>query len=173
MLAFCWVIRVGSSGLIWLSSGLVSLAFRFLIGLIAAAYGKLARNLKCFGYVLSAMASSSKKISKARGSYLRVSIISGIFLTVYLWASSGLISLRILWSLEGISGKSLIVVKCLTALPRACEWCLKPKLRPLDGLLVTLAWSSVILLSSKLEFLFLSLKIPECAREGFFSDCTC
>lgn len=65
------------------------------------------------------------------------------------------------------------MVKCLTALPRACELFLKPKLRPFDGLLVMLAWSSVILLSSKLEFLLLSLKIPEWAREGFFSDCNC
>ena len=88
VLAFCWVIRVGSPRLIWLSSGLASLAFRFLIGLMAAACGKLAKNLKCFGYVLSAMANSSRKISKALGSCLRVSIISGIFLTVYFWASS-------------------------------------------------------------------------------------
>ena len=153
------------------SSGLVFLVFYFLIGLMAAAWGKLARNLRCFGYVLSAMANSSKNISNALGSYFRVSMISGIFLTVYLFAFSALISLRIRSSLDGISGKSLIVVKCLTALPRACEWCLKPKFRPFVGLLVTLAPSSVILLSSKLEFLLLELNMPECALEGFFSDC--
>lgn len=96
---------------------------------VSACFGRSAKKRKCFGYVWSAKASSSRKISSALGSFLRTSIISGTFLTVSFRILSSFVGSVLfvnMSSLLGTSGKSLIVVKWRTVLPRAKLWFRNP-----------------------------------------------